>query len=62
MLVNFLVSSQEAVEKENWELRSMLMTSLHYVSGERNERNFLEVELTMENWWAVLAQESLSWL
>lgn len=38
----------------------MVMKTLHYASGEKEERNFLEARLAMEKGWVVLAQESLS--
>lgn len=47
------------VERENLELRSMIITTLHYASGERVERSFLEVKLAMAREWALKPQELL---
>lgn len=60
MLVDLIVSSHEAIVKENQELCAMVMTSLHYVSGEKHEKTCLEAELVMVERWVVSAQESLS--
>lgn len=41
------MSNREVVRRENLELRSMVMTTLHYASEEREERNCLEAKLAM---------------
>lgn len=59
-LAEHIVSSREVVKRENLELRSMVIMTLHCANGEREERNYLEAELTMAKELAVKGQESLS--
>lgn len=54
------MNGRETVERENLKIRSMVMMTLHYTRGEREERSWLEAKLAMAKKWAMIAQESLS--
>lgn len=40
----------------------MVITTLQYMSGEREDRSYLEAELVIDEEWALMAQESLGQL